>query len=182
MGDEIGALSLSHLSRNPDSSDRLTVTASSPARGAVGVYLLLSSTCEGSSMSSAQGITGFHGVRYLVTDVKRAIDFYTTHLGFSLGHQQLPAFATVALGPLTILLSGPTASGSRPLPGGERQGPGGSNRAVLRVRDLPAVIAALRAAGVAFRNTMETGPGGRQIQVLDPDDNPIELFEPGQAR
>jgi glyoxylase I family protein len=25
---------------------------------------------------------------------------------------------------------------------------------------------------------MESGPGGRQIQVEDPDGNPIELFEP----
>jgi len=25
---------------------------------------------------------------------------------------------------------------------------------------------------------MEVGPGGKQIQVLDPDGNPIELFEP----
>jgi glyoxylase I family protein len=25
---------------------------------------------------------------------------------------------------------------------------------------------------------METGPGGRQIQVEDPDGNPVELFEP----
>ena len=125
-----------------------------------------------------QGTSEFHGVRYLVTDVKRAIDFYTTHLGFKLEHQQLPAFATVALGPLKILLSGPAASGSRPLPGGERQSAGGSNRVVLRVKDLPAVIEALRAAGTAFRNTMETGPGGRQIQVVDPDGNPVELFEP----
>lgn len=123
-------------------------------------------------------ITAFHGVRYVVTDVKRAIDFYTTHLGFTLEHQQLPAFASVALGPLKILLSGPGASGSRPLPGGERQGPGGSNRVVLRVTDLPAVIEVLRNAGVGFRNAMEVGPGGRQIQVLDPDGNPIELFEP----
>jgi glyoxylase I family protein len=125
-----------------------------------------------------QATTGFHGVRYLVTDVKRAIDFYTTLLGFSLEHQQLPAFATVALGPLKIHLSGPGASGSRPLPGGERQSPGGSNRVVLRVKELPTVIERLRSAGVAFRNAMETGPGGRQIQVQDPDGNPIELFEP----
>ena len=120
----------------------------------------------------------FHGVRYLVTDVKRAIDFYTTHLGFKLEHQQLPMFATLALGPLKIHLSGPGASGSRILPDGERQGPGGSNRVVLRVSDLPAVIEALREAGAVFRNAMETGPAGRQIQVLDPDGNPIELFEP----
>ena len=126
----------------------------------------------------AQAITEFHGVRYLVTDVARAIDFYTTHLGFALEHKQLPAFATVAFGPLKIHLSGPGASGSRPLPGGEGQEPGGSNRVVLRVRDLPALIETLRGAGVPFRNAMETGPGGKQIQVLDPDGNPVELFEP----
>jgi glyoxylase I family protein len=128
--------------------------------------------------SMAQVAAEFHGVRYLVADVKRAIDFYTTRLGFNLEHQQLPAFATVALGPLKVHLSGPGASGSRPLPGGERQSAGGSNRVVLRVKDLPAIIEALRGAGAAFRNTMETGPGGRQIQVLDPDGNPVELFEP----
>ena len=126
----------------------------------------------------AQATTVFHGVRYLVTDVKRAIDFYTTHLGFRLEHQQLPMFATVALGPLKIHLSGPGASGSRILPDGERQSPGGSNRVVLRVSDLPAVIEVLRETGAPFRNAMETGPAGRQIQVLDPDGNPVELFEP----
>jgi Lactoylglutathione lyase and related lyases len=126
----------------------------------------------------AQAITAFHGVRYLVTDVARAIEFYTTHLGFTLEHEQLPAFATVAFGPLKIHLSGPGASGSRPLPGGEGQESGGSNRVVLRVRDLPAFIESLRGAGVPFRNAMETGPGGKQIQVMDPDGNPVELFEP----
>jgi glyoxylase I family protein len=122
----------------------------------------------------------FHGVRYLVSDVKRSIDFYTTHLGFKPGHQQLPAFAAVALGPLNILLSGPDASGSRPLPGGKQQSSGGSNRVVLRVSDLHTVIEDLRGAGAKFRNDMESGPGGKQIQVLDPDGNPVELFEPAQ--
>ena len=129
---------------------------------------------------TAQGVTTFHGVRYIVTDVKRALDFYVTNLGFVLEHQQLPAFASVGLGPLKILLSGPAASGSRPLPSGERQVPGGSNRVVLRVSELPAVIEALRGSGVTFRNSMETGPGGRQIQVEDPDGNSIELFEPAR--
>jgi glyoxylase I family protein len=131
-----------------------------------------------SQHSTAVAIAGFHGVRYLVADVKKAMEFYTTHLGFTLDHQQPPAFASVSLGSLTILLSGPGASGSRPLPGGERQSPGGSNRVVLRVKDLPAVIEALRDAGIPFRGAMETGPGGRQIQILDPDGNPVELFEP----
>lgn len=130
----------------------------------------------------AQATTTFHGVRYLVADVQRAINFYTTHLGFNLEHQQLPMFATVALDPLKIHLSGPGASGSRPLPGGERQSPGGSNRVVLRVSDLLAIIAALRSAGATFRNTIETGPAGTQIQLLDPDGNPVELFEPAHRR
>jgi glyoxylase I family protein len=121
-----------------------------------------------------------HGVRYQVKDVARAVAFYTEHLGFRLEHQQLPAFASASLGDLTLLLSGPGASGSRPMPSGESQEPGGWNRVVLRVTDLPARIDALKRAGVTFRNSMETGPGGRQVQVEDPDGNPIELFEPAR--
>jgi glyoxylase I family protein len=121
-----------------------------------------------------------HGVRYQVKDVARAAAFYTDHLGFRLVHQQLPAFASVSFDGFTLLLSGPGASGSRPMPGGQSQEPGGSNRVVLRVNDLPALIESLKVAGVTFRNQMETGPGGRQIQVADPDGNPIELFEPAR--
>jgi len=128
----------------------------------------------------ADGILGVHGVRYQVADVARAAAFYTRHLGFKLEHQQLPAFASVSLGDFTLLLSGPGASGSRPMPGGELQKPGGWNRVVLRVSDLPALIDTLKKAGLKFRNQMETGPGGKQIQVEDPDGNPIELFEPAR--
>ena len=129
---------------------------------------------------SSHGIVSVHGVRYQVKDVARAVAFYTGHLGFTLEHQQLPAFASVSLGGVTMLLSGPGASGSRPMPGGQSQEPGGWNRMVLRVSNLPALIDALKSGGVRLRNQMETGPGGRQIQVEDPDGNPIELFEPAQ--
>jgi glyoxylase I family protein len=125
-------------------------------------------------------IKSVHGVRYQVSDVARSVTFYTRHLGFTVHHQQLPAFAAVSLGDSHILLSGPGASGSRPMPNGQRQEPGGWNRIVLRVADLPGCIAALETAGVRFRNEMESGPGGRQIQVEDPDGNPIELFEPAR--
>jgi glyoxylase I family protein len=121
-----------------------------------------------------------HGVRYQVKDVSRAVAFYTTQLGFKLEHQQLPAFAALALGDFKLLMSGPGASGSRPLADGRQQEPGGWNRVVLRVSDLPATIDALKKAGLHFRNTMEVGPGGKQIQLEDPDGNPIELFEPAR--
>ena len=117
-------------------------------------------------------------MRYQVSDVKRAVAFYTEHFGFTLERQQLPAFANVSLGHLRLLLSGPGASGSRAMPNGQQQEPGGWNRIVLRVPDLAAWIERLKKTDVRFRNEMEIGPGGRQIQLLDPDGNAIELFEP----
>ncbi len=119
-----------------------------------------------------------HGVRYQVKDVERSIAFYTQHLGFKLEHQAGSAFASVSNGELTLLLSGPGSSGSRAMPDGSRQEPGGWNRIVLRVGDLPSLVAAMKNAGLHFRNEIETGPAGRQIQLEDPDDNAVELFEP----
>jgi glyoxylase I family protein len=123
-------------------------------------------------------IRGLWGVRYQVKDVQRSIEFYTAKLGFSLDHQRPPAFAQVSLGALKLILSGPGASGSRALPDGRTQEPGGWNRVILEVDDLPARVASLKPAGVRFRNEIESGPGGRQVQIEDPDGNPLELFEP----
>jgi len=120
---------------------------------------------------------GFHGVRYQVADVSRSVAFYT-QLGFSVKHQQLPAFAAVTLDGLDLLLSGPGASGSRLMPDGTEQLPGGWNRIVLKVADLEGWIAAHKQ--MRFRNRLEAGPGGKQIQIEDPDGNPVELFEPGR--
>jgi glyoxylase I family protein len=97
-----------------------------------------------------------HGIRYQVRDVARAVAFYTRHLGFKLEHQQLPAFANVSLGDAQILLSGPGASGSRPMPNGQPQESGGWNRVVLKVSDLPGFVVELKKAGLRFRNEMET--------------------------
>ena len=125
-------------------------------------------------------IKGVHGVRYQVKDVAASVAFYTLQLGFTLKHQQLPAFASVEWGDFQLLLSGPGASGSRPMPAGTQQEPGGWNRIVLKVADLPVLMADLKKAGLRFRNEMEVGPGGRQVQIEDPDGNPIELFEPAR--
>jgi len=122
----------------------------------------------------------FMGVRYQSSDVQRAADFYTKHLGFKLKHQQLPIFAIVSLGDFDLLLSGLGASGSRPMPDGRKQEPGGWNRIVLHVTDVAREIERLKKAGLKFRNVMESGPAGRQVQIEDPDGNPIELFEPAR--
>jgi glyoxylase I family protein len=123
-------------------------------------------------------IVGFWGVRYQVKDVQRAITFYTEILGFHLDMKNLPAFGQVSRDGLKLILSGPGASGSRSMPDGGQQQPGGWNRALLQVQNLPALIARLKETGVRFRNQMEVGPGGRQVQIEDPEGNPIELFEP----
>jgi glyoxylase I family protein len=139
------------------------------------------SHATGSSVKEAQKfVLGLWGVRYQVKDVSRSVAFYTQQLGFSLDQQTLPAFAQVSVGNLKLILSGPGASGSRPIPDGRHQEPGGWNRVVLQVTDLPARIAAMKTAGLHFRNEMEVGPGGKQIQLEDPDGNPIELFEPAR--
>jgi glyoxylase I family protein len=117
-------------------------------------------------------------VRYQIRNVDRALAFYTEHLGFKLVQRPAPIIAIIARGDLHLILSGPETSGARPLPDGTQQEPGGSNRIVLYVDDLDATIKSLRSAGAHFRNQIESGPGGRQIQLDDPDGNPIELHEP----
>ncbi|BCJ76428.1 glyoxalase [Catellatospora sp. IY07-71] len=119
-------------------------------------------------------------VRYLVDDVPAAVDFYTTHLGFTLGTHFPPAFADVRRGNLRLLLSGPQSSAGRPMPDGRTPQPGGWNRIHLIVDDIDAEAARLRAAGVRFRNEIISGPGGRQTVFDDPAGNPIELFQPAQ--
>jgi len=123
-------------------------------------------------------IEGLWGVRYQVKDVARSIEFYTDILGLTLDLKNLPAFGQVSVGDLKLILSGPGASGSRPMPDGRQQEPGGWNRVILHVKDLAARIPELKKRGARFRNDLEIGPGGKQIQIEDPDGNPVELFEP----
>jgi glyoxylase I family protein len=115
-------------------------------------------------------------VRYQVRDAERAIAFYTRHLGFEVAHEAGPV-AVLKRGDLHLLLSGPESSGARPMPDGRRQEPGGWNRIVLYVENIDSTIGALRSAETRFRNEVEVGPGGKQIQLEDPDGNPIELHE-----
>ncbi len=117
-------------------------------------------------------------VRYMINDVRAAIDFYTKHLGFTIETDSSPAFASVKRGNLRLLLSGEQSSGRRPMPDGTRPSPGGWNRIELRVENVEKEAERLRAEGVKFRrDDIVTGPGGSQIWLLDPSGNLVELFE-----
>jgi catechol 2,3-dioxygenase-like lactoylglutathione lyase family enzyme len=118
----------------------------------------------------------FASVRYIVDDVPAAVDFYTTHLGFTLRHSAGTAFADVVRGPLRVLLSGPASSGARATP--DDANVAGRNRIHLLVDDLRSEIDRLTAAGIAFPDDIVTGPGGQQILIHDPAGNLIELFQP----
>jgi catechol 2,3-dioxygenase-like lactoylglutathione lyase family enzyme len=119
--------------------------------------------------------TELASVRYIVDDVQAALDFYTTHLGFTVAFSAGP-FADVRRGPLRLLLSGPGTSGARATP--DDAGTAGRNRIHLIVDDLDAEIDRLRTAGLTFRTDPVSGPGGRQILLADPAGNLVELFQP----
>jgi catechol 2,3-dioxygenase-like lactoylglutathione lyase family enzyme len=119
-------------------------------------------------------------VRYIVDDVDAAIAFYCQHLGFREEMHPAPTFAMLFRGDLRLVLSAPSGrgGGGQAMPDGTKPEPGGWNRFSLEVPDLAAMVDALRAAGVHFRNDIVTGVGGKQVLVDDPSGNPVELFEP----
>ena len=119
-------------------------------------------------------------VRYIVTDIEVAIEFYSQQLGFHLDMHPAPAFAMLSRGDLRLVLSvpNPGGGGGQPMPDGRNQEPGGWNRFAVQVDDLESLVKKLRQAGAHFRNEIVTGAGGKQIILEDPSGNPIELFEP----
>jgi len=116
-------------------------------------------------------------IRYIVADVDDAVAFYTKALEFELSERWGPPFAMVKRGDLTLWLSGPGSSASRPLGNGAKPVSGGWNRLVLETDKLDVFVEKLKLSGARFRSNVVSGPGGRQILVDDPSGNPIELFE-----
>lgn len=119
-------------------------------------------------------------VRYMVSDVPAATDFYRSKLGFKVDFSAGPTFAALSRDGLQLLLSpvkGPGGA-SQPMPNGERPAPGGWTRIVIKVSDLKGNVARLRKQGVHFRNDIVVGLGGSEILLDDPSGNPVELFQP----
>lgn len=116
-------------------------------------------------------------VRYIVKDVQKSIDFYTSKLGFILEQQYGSAMAILSRDNLQLWVAGPQASASQPMPDGSLPQPGGWNRIVIMVEDIESLVTELKDDGVNFRNEIVSGPGGKQILCEDPSGNAIELFE-----
>ena len=118
-------------------------------------------------------------VRYIVDDVEEAVAFYVSNLGFEIEKSFAPAIAILVHGDLTLLVSGPKASASKPMLDGTTPSPGGGwNRILLDFDDLEAVVSKLEANGVKFRNDILDGVGGKQVICEDPSGNVIELTQP----
>ena len=117
-------------------------------------------------------------IRYIVDDVDKAVEFYTSNLDFRLEQQFGPAIAMLERDGVTLLVSGPKASASRPMPDGSKPSPGGWNRILISVDDIESDVSRLKQNGVKFKNDIIEGPGGKQILCLDPSENLVELFQP----
>ncbi len=118
-------------------------------------------------------------IRYLVNDIDESLPFYQA-LGFELTERWGPPFAILGRGDLSLWLSGPGSSASKPLPDGSNPAPGSWNRLVIETDDMDSVVKKLKAIGAHFRSEPISGPGGTQVIVNDPSGNPIELFQSRQ--
>ena len=117
-------------------------------------------------------------VRYIVDDVDKCVTFYTDALGFEIIMHTPKAFAMLSKGNLHLLLNKPGAGGAgQAMPDGIKPTPGGWNRFHMEVQDLDLVINELRGKNAKFRNEVVTAPAGKQILLMDPSGNLIELFE-----
>ncbi|BCH27914.1 glyoxalase [Mesorhizobium sp. L-8-10] len=117
-------------------------------------------------------------IRYIVTDVQKAVTFYEEMLGFQVEMQPAPGFAALSRDGIRLLLNEPGSGGAGQAIAGGEPAPGGWNRIQIEVDDLAATAKRLKHAGCSFRGEIVLGRGGKQILVDDPSGNPIELFEP----
>jgi catechol 2,3-dioxygenase-like lactoylglutathione lyase family enzyme len=128
--------------------------------------------------SDAQHVgTAMAAVRYFVSDIERAVRFYTQHLGFKLDMQMGAAFASVSRDGIALWLSGPQSTVGRPLSDGSQPAPGGWNRFVIEMTGVAKRVAELQQAGVRVRGDIVGGALGNKALVEDPDGNLVELFE-----
>ena len=117
-------------------------------------------------------------VRYIVDDVLAAVAFYSEKLGFDIEMQPGPGFAALKKDGVRLLLNQPGAGGAGQDAAGETPSAGGWNRIQIEVEDLAATAKHLKHGGCSFKGEMLLGRGGKQLLLIDPSGNLVELFEP----
>ena len=117
-------------------------------------------------------VTGIGGFFFVARDPERLARWYADHLGI------LPPPGDYER-PVWWQAHGPTVFTAVPADSGEQVKPGW--RVKFRVRDLDAMIAQLRRAGIEVLLDAQIYPNGRFASLADPEGNPIELWEPNAA-
>jgi catechol 2,3-dioxygenase-like lactoylglutathione lyase family enzyme len=120
-------------------------------------------------------------IRYIVNDVKSCVTFYKDVLEFEVVMNPPSGFAMLSKGNIRLLLNEPGAGAAgQVMPDGTSPAPGGWNRMQLQTGDIQAAIDHLKSKKVQFRNDLIVGNGGKQILILDPSGNLVELAEPNR--
>ncbi|RUW47415.1 MULTISPECIES: VOC family protein [unclassified Mesorhizobium] len=114
-------------------------------------------------------------VRYIVSNVDKAVAFYRDNLDFKTDKHNPGKFAALLRDDLTLYLSAPGA-GSGGQAGGDPK-PGGWNRFMIITTEIDVLIERLRRTDARFRGKISDGGAGRAILLEDPSGNVIELFE-----
>ena len=121
----------------------------------------------------AERVLGIGGLFFRAHDPKALAEWYRKHLGVGLvpGDSTATAWHTEA-GPTTFQ---PFSMTSKYF-GDEHQ----MWMVNFRVRDLDKMAAQLRSAGIEVAIDPQTYPYGRFARIHDPEQNPIELWEPAE--
>ena len=116
-------------------------------------------------------VTGIGGMFFRANDPKTLKKWYEEHLGVT-------ATPTDYDQPPWLQQGGPTVFEPFPV---DTTYFGRANQAWMinfRVRNLDAMVAQLRASGLAVVVDPKTYPNGRFARLHDPEGNPVELWEP----
>jgi glyoxylase I family protein len=117
-------------------------------------------------------VLGIGGLFFRSQDPKALAEWYQRHLGIDptpTDYQQ----------PVWRQTAGPTVFAPFPADTKYFGSPQQAWMVNFRVRNLDAMVAQLRAAGITVDIDSQLYPNGRFARLHDPDANPIELWEPG---